>query len=96
MKPVAYFNIYKGNGENWVSKKRPTSFDCDMDSLTITPLYAIDFTKYKLVPIEPTEEMVKAMEDLPTLTAYTKKGLYLKLGRAMLEASPSIEDIKDI
>ena len=52
----------------------------------IITLWEIDLTKYKLVPIEPTEEMIDNVAGF----THTNKYVY----KAMLEVAPSIDEIE--
>lgn len=79
MKPVAYKNI-SVSGAEWLSEKDLFS----KYGVKVIPLYSIDFTKYKVVPIEPTEEMIEKCGQLPPEMSFYK---------AMIEAAPKIEDI---
>lgn len=74
MKPIA--NLWKDSKGNRGIVLVPDDPKLDIES---TPLYAIDFTKYALVPIEPPQD---------TLAEYRH---YHKL---IIEAAPNIEDIK--
>jgi hypothetical protein len=49
----------------------------------VVPTYAIDFTKYVVVPIEPTEEMLIWTNGLSKLRY-----------KAMIEAAPKIEELE--
>lgn len=59
-----------------------------------TPLYAIDFTKFKLVPLEPRGKILSVgatllNKDCPEFHVYKADKLY----KAMIEAAPDIEDL---
>jgi hypothetical protein len=72
--------------------KFSTSYPEDIDDTKIQPLYAIDFSKYALVPREPTKEMQAAgfINGTPFSGSRGLKPAY----KAMIEAAPKIEDIE--
>jgi len=82
MIPTAY--KYTGFKRDRVSEMMP------LDSVfkNITPLYAIP-KGYKLVPIEPTEEMKNSMPEI-----FSEEELD-DVYKAIIEAAPKIEDIND-
>jgi hypothetical protein len=87
----------------WITDNGNLTFSCpfpyDPNKLTqdgVSPLYAIDFTKYKLVPIEPTYEQEIAgimlfKKDLKN--DFADPCLEQNLYKAMIEAAPKIEDL---
>lgn len=82
MKPSAYKYRYKNHSESIT--------DCNYSHESIsekTPLYAIDFTKYALVPREPTDEIImsiacRVMDSTPS-----------QIYKAMIKSTPKIEDL---
>ena len=88
MKPVA-FEHTDSRGQRQVSY---------INRVGDTKLYAIDFTKYKLVPLEPTENMLfQSHKAVSGLIAGDKFPTALDTVRAshkaMIEAAPDIEDL---
>lgn len=89
MKPTAYKNffIYKDGATRINYTATPVIHD-SIDK--VLPLYEIDFTKFKLMPRNPTKEIKQAISkrlwDLndPDETRVYKDGI---------EAAPKIEDI---
>lgn len=67
------------------TKSRVFSFTKDW--LDAIPLYDIDFTKYKVVPLEPTEEMKSCMPEM--FNGEELEQVY----ENMIEAAPDIEDL---
>ena len=96
MKPVAYKYQVKGQKSSYgvvASYGALTAIEAQEypDVVTSEPLYAIDFTKYKLVPREPTEEMIDSGNDCHDNYANcpSSDSVY----EAMIEAAPDIEDL---
>ena len=90
MKPAAYKN-YFGNHDGTIYVTY-TETPVIHDSVDIVePLYAIYFTKYKLVPLEPTEEMIERGDNC--LDRFAECPPVDIIYEAMLEAAPDIEDL---
>lgn len=81
MKAIA--NLWKDSKGNRGIVLVPDDPKLDIES---TPLYAIDFTKFKVVPLEPTEEI---LEQYPSMAIPALKGYW----KTVIEATPDIEDL---
>ena len=93
MKPALYIYYKKGYGtELFTSFSDPCKDD---DAIEITELWDIDFTKYKVVPLEPTDEMVKyGKKHFESLDEDTPISCFIsEMGEIMIDAAPDIEDL---
>ena len=87
MKPALYTYYERGYGSTlFTSDSDPRINNTNVEDVTV--LWDIDFTKFKLVPLYPTEEMVQAALDEQRAGNPIEDSIY-----SYLEAAPDTEDL---